>query len=52
MICPYFIFYHNEIICQCVQDKTDCCGILENCENEIGRISYLQDKEEGNDKSK
>lgn len=46
MICPLFYFYHNELICKCVQEKTECCAILEKCGNTLGRISYLQDKEE------
>jgi hypothetical protein len=46
MICPYFYFYHNELICECVQEKAECCAILEQCENKLGRIAYLQDKKE------
>ena len=46
MICPHFHFYHNELICDCVQDKADCCAILEQCENKLGREAYLEDKED------
>lgn len=49
MICSNFYFYHNELICQCVQEKANCCAILEQCENPIGRKSYLQEEEDKDD---
>ena len=50
MICSYFYFYHKKLICKCTQEESNCMTILEQCENKIGRISYLQDEEEANDK--
>jgi hypothetical protein len=50
MICPFFYFYHNELICKCIQEKTDCYAILEKCENKIGREAYKDDLKEYNDK--
>jgi hypothetical protein len=46
MICPFFYFYHDELICKCTQEKVDCCAILEKCKNKQGRLCYLADKEE------
>lgn len=51
MICPFFYFYHDELICKCTQEKIDCCAILEKCKNKQGRLCYLFDKEEENDQS-
>jgi hypothetical protein len=51
MICPYFYFQYNDLICECVQEKVECYAILERCEHLLGRIAYLQDKEEENVKS-
>jgi hypothetical protein len=50
MICPYFHFYHNELICKCTQEESKCCAILEQCENKIGRGAYEADLKEENDK--
>ncbi len=49
MICPYFYFYHKELYCRCVDDKSECMGILEKCENKLGKQSYLADLEEKKD---
>ena len=46
MICPYFYFQYSELICECVQEKAECCAILEKCENPLGRQTYLQEKED------
>ena len=51
MICPYFYIYHDELICRCIQEKSECCAIIEKCENKLAKISYLQDLEKENDKS-
>jgi hypothetical protein len=48
MICPWIDIYHSELICQCVQDKTECLGLVENCENKIGRKCYEEEREEQN----
>jgi len=50
IICPLFYFYHNELICKCTQEESNCCAIAEKCENKLAKISYLQDLEEENDK--
>lgn len=46
MICPYFYFYHDNLICKCTQEESNCCAVLENCKAKLARISYLQDEEE------
>jgi hypothetical protein len=51
MICSYFYFYHDELICKCTQEESKCCAILEQCENKLAKKSYLQDLKENNDKS-
>lgn len=47
MICPYFNIYHNELICQCIQEESNCMAILEKCEFKLGRKAYLDDLKEG-----
>ena len=49
MICPYFYFYHNELICKCIQDTANCYAVIEQCENKAGRIAYIQDLKEENE---
>jgi len=46
MICPYFYFYHNEFYCQCVDEKSNCCAILEQCENKLALQCYEADIED------
>lgn len=46
--CPYFYVYHNEGQCRCIQEKTNCNGQEENCENLLGKKSYEEDLEEKN----
>jgi len=49
MICRHFYFYHNEIICQCTQQESNCLGIIEKCNNKLAKKSYEADiKEERN----
>jgi len=50
MICPYFYLYHNNFFCKCTQEESDCMAIIEKCENKLGRIVYLQDRGEENEK--
>jgi hypothetical protein len=44
--CPYYYLYHKEGICRCLQDKCNCFGREEDCENPLARNSYKQDLEE------
>ena len=46
MICPYFYFYHEDLICKCTNEKVDCDVILEKCINKQARTAYLQDLRE------
>ena len=46
MICSYFEFYHEELICQCSQEPSNCMAILSLCENKMDRECYLADLEE------
>jgi hypothetical protein len=46
VICPFFYFYHDEFYCQCVDEKSSCCAIIEQCENKLARKSYEADIEE------
>lgn len=43
MLCPYFNIYHNEIVCNCVQEKVDCLAIVEKCEHKLGKKAYEDD---------
>jgi len=44
--CSYYYEYHNEGQCRCIQDKCNCNGYEENCENKLGRKSYEKDLED------
>lgn len=46
MICPYFYFYHDLLICQCSQESSNCMAILSLCENKMDRLCYLADLKE------
>lgn len=46
MICPLFYIYHNEIICKCTQEESNCMAILEQCENKLAKKSYEDDLKE------
>jgi len=44
--CNYHYIYHGRGQCRCVQEETNCFGIDEDCENLLGRKSYMQDIKE------
>ena len=44
--CPYFFLYYDEGQCKCIQDKTNCEGLIYNCENYYGKKSYEADLKE------
>ena len=46
MICLLFYIYHNELICKCTQEESNCMAILEKCENKLARKSYEDDLKE------
>ena len=49
--CPHYYIYHNKGQCRCVQEDTNCEGLVYNCDNYYGKKVYEDDLKEQNDKS-
>jgi hypothetical protein len=43
MECKYAYIYHNKTTCRCLQEASDCNGILEKCTYPLCRQSYEAD---------